>query len=60
VYSLSFSEENKYLLVKELLDTERNFILSKNQTTMQLEQIKLDYKESKNLLEIINSLIKSK
>lgn len=58
LYSYEFSEENKISITKDLLNTERNFVLDKNQTTMSLEQSKLDYKESKDFLGIINLLLK--
>ncbi|MEX6381578.1 hypothetical protein ACON3F_04800 [Providencia hangzhouensis] len=60
IYSISFSEENKLLMAKELINTERNFILTKNQTTMQIEQMKIDQQGAKTLMEIIESLIKNK
>lgn len=58
LYSYEFSEENKISITKDLLNTERNFVLDKNQTTMSLEQAKIDYKESKDFLGIINLLLK--
>ncbi len=58
LYSYEFCEENKISITKDLLNTERNFVLDKNQTTMSLEQAKIDYKESKDFLGIINLLLK--
>ncbi|EJD6474691.1 hypothetical protein V6478_000593 [Providencia rettgeri] len=56
--SHDFSEENKLAIVNNLLATERNFILDKGQTTVILEQNKIESSESKDLIGIIEVLLK--
>ena len=58
LYSYDFSEGNKFLIADELLKTERNFVLDKSQTTMHLEQSKIDSRESKDLFNVIELLLK--
>lgn len=58
LYSYDFSEENKISIAKDLLNTERNFILDKNQTTVDIEQSKIESKESKDILSIIELVLK--
>ncbi|EES6809225.1 hypothetical protein FTO31_001791, partial [Escherichia coli] len=47
-------------VIKNLMTTERNFILSKGQTTVALEKEKIKGLEDKNALSIIKELIKLK
>lgn len=57
IISLDFTEENRMEVIKNLVNTERNFILDKNQSTIQLEQNKLDNEDFKGHIQVMESLL---
>lgn len=60
IIASDFSESNKMKIVNDLIETERNFILDKGKTTITLEQIKIQNKDSDSYLKIIEGLISDK
>lgn len=60
IIARDFSEKNKMKIIDALIETERNFILDKGKTTITLEQIKIQNKDSNSYLKIIEELISIK
>lgn len=54
------NEDTKASILKDLINTERNFILNKGQSTVALERYKIKEHEEKNVLGILNNFLKSK
>lgn len=58
--SALISKDNKILesVINKLSQTERNFLIPKEHTTIELEKVKTDRTENKGLMELIKTLLK--
>ncbi|MGJ7332583.1 hypothetical protein [Morganella morganii] len=54
------NEDIKVNILKDLINTERNFVLNKGQSTVALEECKIKMHEERNFIEILSNLLKSK
>lgn len=48
------------LVIEELAKTERNFILKKGESTIEIEKEKMDMRNSKNMIDALKDIIKAK
>jgi hypothetical protein len=48
------------LVIEELAKTERNFILKKGESTIEIEKEKMDMRNSKNMIDALKDIIKTK
>ena len=55
---LSGDDEAIKTISQELSKTERNYIISQNESTVELEKIKQDNQQIKNILDSVLSIIK--
>lgn len=55
---LAISKTAPDLVLNDLCSTDRNFVMEKDQTTQELERVKVDRDSTKNLLDAVTSLLK--